>query len=790
MMRRLFLLSVLGIVVAFGLALSPGHGTVAPFTATDTISGTIRSGTFTPPCEPEEVVDADIYLMLDRTSSMEGFLDEERAAAKAFLVALDGLNTQPYVGVGTFGGLSNQNAANLISLTNVYGDDDGGEDTDNDVYDAIENATVSTSSTGTNLHDAQDVARDQVISGGASATDIIVLLTDGEPNADGGDSTNYEAIFDTSDDVKDDVERVIVVHFAPDGDDTGISGYETAAAIATGAYAYPDHASDHGGSGPHYHTGSISNANENTDGDDFYIGSTDASDMLAIFQSIVFDICDDPEPVVGAGAVTIVKDTNPNAGQDFGFTSNLETASGEVCPAAVDGSGNFTLDGDGSGGTPNSVTCSNVTAGSYTVTETHPLPGGYALNNIVCTEADTGTVIGVSGGFNMGDQFVTIDLDAGEHVTCVFTNAQQLQSDCFRSVASGNWNAASTWQQAPPSGGNCPSSGSSSWATAAFTPTNASNDISIRNGHTVTVTANVTADEVAVQSGGIVVVNNGVTLSLNNGSGTDMTVQSGGTLRLLPTGLVAGSSASFTLASGGNIEVGSTAGIASSGATGNIQSTGTRSFDDAANYTYNGTAAQVTGTGLDVAANLTINNSAGVTLSQNTAVDGVLTLVGDLSTGNGALLLTLADEATCSASSTGDVVSLTGATGGVRRTTPGNNTAQCYGNPDLLINYLTNDPSTVTVRLIKAAPASRAGAILRTYTIAHTGSPSGNATLRLPYNPTVAELNGNTEASLDIFHLESGVWVDKNGTLNTTGDWVEETPIPVGTLVGDWTLDN
>jgi hypothetical protein len=45
----------------------------------------------------------------------------------------------------------------------------------------------------------------------------------------------------------------------------------------------------------------------------------------------------------------------------------------------------------------------------------------------------------------------------------------------------------------------------------------------IRNGHTVTVTASVNADELAVNLGGSLVVNNGVTFTIDNGSGTDLT---------------------------------------------------------------------------------------------------------------------------------------------------------------------------------------------------------------------------------------------------------------------------
>jgi len=94
-------------------------------------------------------------------------------------------------------------------------------------------------------------------------------------------------------------------------------------------------------------------------------------------------------------------------------------------------------------------------------------------------------------------------------------------------------------------------------------------------------------------------------------------------------------SGTFNLASGGTLGIGSSDGIASSGATGNIRTT-TRTYDAGGNYNYNGSAAQNTGDGLPTTLNggLTINNSTGVTLSQNTTVNGALTLTsGNLSLG-------------------------------------------------------------------------------------------------------------------------------------------------------------
>jgi hypothetical protein len=84
----------------------------------------------------------------------------------------------------------------------------------------------------------------------------------------------------------------------------------------------------------------------------------------------------------------------------------------------------------------------------------------------------------------------------------------------FRSATSGNWNANSTWEM---------STDGITWVPATQTPTSASDTIEIRSGHTVTVTADVDADQLTVDSGGTLSVNNGVTFTVADGAGTDLT---------------------------------------------------------------------------------------------------------------------------------------------------------------------------------------------------------------------------------------------------------------------------
>ncbi len=82
----------------------------------------------------------------------------------------------------------------------------------------------------------------------------------------------------------------------------------------------------------------------------------------------------------------------------------------------------------------------------------------------------------------------------------------------FRSKTSGNWNQASTWQYY----------NGSSWVNATYSPTYLDGEIDVLAGHSVTITANVTIDEVDVA--GYLTINAGVTATLNDGYSTDLSI--------------------------------------------------------------------------------------------------------------------------------------------------------------------------------------------------------------------------------------------------------------------------
>ena len=92
----------------------------------------------------------------------------------------------------------------------------------------------------------------------------------------------------------------------------------------------------------------------------------------------------------------------------------------------------------------------------------------------------------------------------------------------YRTIASGNWSNAAIWQTFV--GGV--------WSTASSAPTSTNSDIAICTGHTVTVMASVTVDQLTVDAGGTLVINTG-TMTLSNGANTDMVIN--GTLDIVST---------------------------------------------------------------------------------------------------------------------------------------------------------------------------------------------------------------------------------------------------------------
>jgi hypothetical protein len=227
---------------------------------------------------------------------------------------------------------------------------------------------------------------------------------------------------------------------------------------------------------------------------------------------------------------------------------------------------------------------------------------------------------GLAGGSYTDYDWVFVRKNAGADPTY---NAWMYPNYYYRTIASGDWGNPAIWESSPDN---------SNWSAANMAPDELSMSILILEGHTVTVTADVTADQLTVNSGGELIINEGITFEVNDGTGTDVTVD--GTLVTLGDGILSGSG-SFSLGAGAYLETQNVEGVSTTASTGCIQVTGTLTLDDTANYTFNGTSAQVTGNAIDTADDFTLDNAAGLTFTGAITINGILYQInGDISSAN------------------------------------------------------------------------------------------------------------------------------------------------------------
>lgn len=94
----------------------------------------------------------------------------------------------------------------------------------------------------------------------------------------------------------------------------------------------------------------------------------------------------------------------------------------------------------------------------------------------------------------------------------------------YRSRQNGDWAASTTWESSPDN---------FSWYPATKAPTKDAENILIKSGHIVKVTSAVSFDQTTVA--GILELQNGGILNINDGAGDDLVILSGGILKILTT---------------------------------------------------------------------------------------------------------------------------------------------------------------------------------------------------------------------------------------------------------------
>jgi len=90
----------------------------------------------------------------------------------------------------------------------------------------------------------------------------------------------------------------------------------------------------------------------------------------------------------------------------------------------------------------------------------------------------------------MKNKFLLVFLFSLSSLCPLFTNAQTIGD--YRTAGSGNWNLTATWE----------TYNGLLWVGAILPPSSLSGAINIRNGHTVTINTNTTADQITIDAGG------------------------------------------------------------------------------------------------------------------------------------------------------------------------------------------------------------------------------------------------------------------------------------------------
>jgi len=183
---------------------------------------------------------------------------------------------------------------------------------------------------------------------------------------------------------------------------------------------------------------------------------------------------------------------------------------------------------------------------------------GLLDGNLPANRAPVGTVINglnIPVGGTIFFRWLDFDIPSGsedglgiDDLNLVITTAIPASTDHYRTIGTGVWSNPSVWETS--------ATGGDPWAAAIVPPTSAANTITIRNGHTVTIDANTSADQLTIENGGNLIYSAG-TFTVDDGTGDDVNIQNGGifTLAFAGTPPTFSGLANVNVATGGILRV-------------------------------------------------------------------------------------------------------------------------------------------------------------------------------------------------------------------------------------------
>jgi hypothetical protein len=315
MRPRLFFVSqIAAAVLLFVVAPRVLSGSYSAYSDTERVGASALSGHWETPPVCEDVVSADIVLMLDRTGSMDsGERADEKAAANALLNFFEPAGP-PSIAIGAFGGTNGSEANIVQGLTTNY----------TSLHSAVTTATGSSSSVGTHLDSALSVAGTVLASSGP-AQNIIILLSDGDDSDNG---TGVESALDVADGLKPGTEIFTVLYTDDsDPDGAGFEGGPFLAGLSSGNQTLPSTSSTghtHGG-GAHDPGATVASP------DGHYFVALDQSDIQDIFLQIAEQVCDGQgpqQPAASADLDVSIGDGDPDVQKSGSDAQDLDPANG------------------------------------------------------------------------------------------------------------------------------------------------------------------------------------------------------------------------------------------------------------------------------------------------------------------------------------------------------------------------------------------------------------------------------------------------------------------------------
>jgi len=189
------------------------------------------------------------------------------------------------------------------------------------------------------------------------------------------------------------------------------------------------------------------------------------------------------------------------------------------------------------------VLVSGVTPTGYTFSGTYmssgDIVGTESLAIPQCWNGSSWTDIGSTG---IGTNTCTVTGSAFPYATNEFSAKTGVLY--YRSKQNGDWSVATTWEISP---------NNVNWSNAAVPPNSSNADtITIQAGHTVTTTTAITMDQVII-NGNLTCTGTSIAITINNGAGTDLTINSGGVVTMSIVGST--SSHGWSVSTGATISV-------------------------------------------------------------------------------------------------------------------------------------------------------------------------------------------------------------------------------------------